>query len=78
LPGSGSTCAPAERILEQKVKNTHRTYKIIGSVDFDLADPSDCNYLKVELNTRKKVPIGGLAERDLMISIVQIPAAAYA
>jgi hypothetical protein len=48
------------------------------SVDFDLADPSDCNYLKVELNTRKKVPIGGLAEQDLMILIVRILAAAYA
>jgi hypothetical protein len=55
------------------LKTIHNT-----SVDFDLADTSDCNYLKVELNTRKKVPIGGLAERDPMLLILRIPAAAYA
>jgi hypothetical protein len=74
----GSTCTSAERILLQTVKHTQNiqnhqnplggaagsTLKTIRntSVDFDLADPSDCNYLKVELNTRRKAPIGGLAK----------------
>jgi hypothetical protein len=60
----------------QHQPNPNRRPILARSADLGHADPGNYLYLEIELHTYKKGKTSGLAERDPMISVVGIPAAA--